>query len=131
MAHAIIEYSANIEDRLKLDELIEKIHNAAINSGVFPIGGMRTRAARRDHYRIADGHPDNGFVHVLMKLGPGRDVATKKKAQDFIFAAIDEHLLPLVKKCPLAVSFEMVELPENRINQNNIHDYLKARKDAG
>ena len=92
---------------------------------------MRTRAARRDHYRIADGHPDNGFVHVLMKLGPGRDVATKKKAQDFIFAAIDEHLLPLVKKCPLAVSFEMVELPENRINQNNIHDYLKARKDAG
>ncbi len=131
MAHAIIEYSANIEDRLELDVLIEKVHLAAINSGVFPAGGMRTRAARRDHFRIADGHPDNGFVHVLVKLGPGRDDETKKKAQDHIFAAIDEHLAPLVENWPLAVSFEMVELPENRINQNNIHDYLKARKDAG
>ena len=67
MAHAIIEYTANLESQIDLDELVEIIHDACITSGVFPIQGMRTRTARRDKYKIADGNKDASFIHLLLK----------------------------------------------------------------
>ena len=52
MAHAIVEYSANLEDKVDLDNLISTVHEACLNTGVFPLTGMRTRGARRDYYKI-------------------------------------------------------------------------------
>ena len=80
MPHIIIEYSDNIEKKIKLETLIEKVHTTAIDTGVFPLGGLRVRAAKREHYKIADGHPDNGFIHIELKIGPGRDKKTKISA---------------------------------------------------
>src|SRR5690606_8877144 len=53
MPHIIIEYSANLRDEIAIDTLVERLHRTAIDTGVFPIGGARTRAAERSHYRIA------------------------------------------------------------------------------
>ena len=47
MPHIIIEYSDNIEKKIKLETLIEKVHATAIDTGVFPLGGLRVRAAKR------------------------------------------------------------------------------------
>ena len=80
MPHIIIEYSDNLEKRINLEELIEIAHATAVDTEVFPLGGLRVRAARREHYKIADGHPDNGFIHIELKIGPGRDKKTKKSA---------------------------------------------------
>ena len=71
MPHLIVEYSANLEPALDIATLVEALHEAALETGVFPIGGMRTRAARRDLYRIADGHADNAFIHVQARIGAG------------------------------------------------------------
>ena len=62
MPHLIVEYSANIEDQIALDALLDKLHTCALGTGVFPLGGLRVRAHRADAYRIADLSPDNGFV---------------------------------------------------------------------
>ena len=80
MPHIVVEYSANLRDRIGLSALLESLHTTALATGVFPLGGTRTRAAERTHYRIADGHPDNGFVHVSMMIGAGRDVDTRRRA---------------------------------------------------
>ena len=48
MPHLIIEYSANIEDQIALDALLDKLHSCALGTGVFPIGGLRVRAHRAD-----------------------------------------------------------------------------------
>ena len=53
MPHIIIEYSANLEERLGLDGLMDTLHAAALVTGVFPLGGLRVRAHRADRYRIA------------------------------------------------------------------------------
>ena len=54
MPHLIVEYSANIEDQIALDALLDKLHTCAAGTGVFPLGGLRVRARRADAYRIAD-----------------------------------------------------------------------------
>lgn len=47
MPHVVVEYSANIRDRIDLPRLIETLHATAIATGVSPEGGTRTRAAER------------------------------------------------------------------------------------
>ncbi|MEE2998814.1 MAG: 5-carboxymethyl-2-hydroxymuconate isomerase [Pseudomonadota bacterium] len=131
MPHIIIEYSENIEKQIRLKALIEEVYAAAIDTGVFPMGGLRIRAAKRQHYKIADGHPDNGFIHVELKIGPGRDETTKTSALKTIFSAVEEFLKPIHENGPLAMSAELNEFdPELRINRNNIRDYIEERINA-
>ncbi len=129
MPHIVVEYSANLRERLELPRLLEKLHTVAIGTGVFPIGGARTRAAERTHYRIADGHPDNGFVHVSMMIGAGRDAQTKERASRAVFDALVQHLQPLFETAPLGITLEVRELdPVLSYKHNNLHEYVKARE---
>ena len=128
MPHLIIEYSANLRERLALPSLIERMHATALETGVFPIGGLRTRAAEREHYRIADGHPANGFVHVTARIGHGRDAPTRMRAATMLFDALCAQLQPLFEDSPLGISFEVQELdPVLNFKKNNLHDCVKAR----
>jgi len=129
MPHIVIEYSANLRDRIDLPGLIDVVHATAISTGVFPLGGTRTRASERAHYRIADGHPDNGFVHVSMMIGAGRDADTRQRAAQAVFDALVAHLQPLFDAAPLGLSLEVRELdPLLSFKHNNLHDYVKARQ---
>ena len=56
MPHLIVEYSANLERDVDIPRLVAAVHAAALETGVFPIGGIRTRAERRDIYQVADSH---------------------------------------------------------------------------
>ena len=129
MAHIVIEYSAGLRDRLALPELLSAVHQAALETGVFPIGGLRTRAYEAQHYVIADGHPDNAFVHLSLKVGHGRDVDTRKRACETIFEAACRQLAPIYEAQPLAISLEMQEIdPVLTFKKNNLHEQVKKRQ---
>ena len=128
MAHIVVEYSAGLRDRLDLPGFLAAVHQAAIATGVFPIGGMRTRAYAAQHYVIADGHPDNAFVHLSLKVGHGRDLDTRKRACDAIFEVACRHLAPLFEALPLGISLEMQEIdPVLTCKKNNLHEYVQRR----
>jgi 5-carboxymethyl-2-hydroxymuconate isomerase len=129
MPHVIVEYSANLRDRIELPRLLDRLHASALTTGVFPLGGLRTRAVERAAYKIADGHPDNGFVHVTLRIGHGRDAETKMRAAQTVFAELCAHLEPLLAVSPLGITFEVQELdPVLSFKRNNLHDYVKARQ---
>jgi 5-carboxymethyl-2-hydroxymuconate isomerase len=128
MAHIIIEYSANLAEWIDFPRFLEAVHTSALATGVFPIGGVRTRAYAAQHYRIADGHPDNAFVHTMLRVGHGRDVETRKRACDTIFATICDQLSELFERIPLGLSLEMQEIdPVLTLKKNNLHEYVKTR----
>ena len=122
MAHFIYEYSANLPaDALDLPGLMEKMHDAAAASGIFPLAGMRSRAIRCEDFRVGDGSPENGFVNLSMKVGRGRDLDTRMSIGRSLFDILIEHLQPLFDSRGLAVSFEMRELEEQvKFNHKNI-----------
>ena len=70
MPHICIEYSANLETHVDFPARLQALADSAIATGVFPVGGVRIRAYAATHYRIADGPPENSFVHVLLKDRP-------------------------------------------------------------
>jgi 5-carboxymethyl-2-hydroxymuconate isomerase len=128
LPHLIVEYSANVEDQLRLDELLDKLHATALETGVFPLGGLRVRAYRADIYRIADKDPANGFVHVTAMIGHGRPLDVQQSAGAKLFAALTEHLDPLFQRSPLAISLNVQEFhPVLNYKKNNLHEYVKRR----
>ena len=129
MPHQIIEYSANLEQQLDIHALIDGLHETAMKIDGLPIGGLRTRAARRDTYRVADRHPDNAFVHLVLRLGHGRSVEKRKEFGETIFAELCRLLEPVSSTSPLAISFEIQEIhPELTWKQNNLRDYIATRE---
>lgn len=131
MPHITLEHSANIAEAIDLSGLMRKVHDAAIATGVFPYGGTRTRAEPRERYIIADDHPDNGFIHVVLRIGHGRDQATKQRCGDALFKVVCDHLQPYYDRHPLAISMEIQEIdPVLTWKQNNIHEYVERRQAA-
>src|SRR5690242_10524872 len=93
------------------------------------MGGIRTRGYAAENYVIADGHPDNAFVHLNLKVGHGRDLETRKRAGNAIFEAACRHLAPIFEAVPLGISLEMQEIdPVLTFKKNNLHDYVKRRQ---
>lgn len=129
MPHQIIEYSANLESRIDIESVVDGLHEVATGIEGLPLGGLRTRAAKREAYQVADGHPDNAFVHVILKLGHGRPVEKRREFGEALFAALCNLLEPVSSSSPLAISFEIQEIhPDLTWKKNNLRDYMASRQ---
>jgi 5-carboxymethyl-2-hydroxymuconate isomerase len=127
MPHFTLEYSANLDARVDIGKLVEVVRKAAVETGIFPLGGIRVRAIRCEYYAIADGNPDFGFLAMVLRLGEGRDLATRKKAGEHVFKALSSHLDPVFASSKFALSFDMqINDKEVSWKRNNIHDTLNA-----
>jgi 5-carboxymethyl-2-hydroxymuconate isomerase len=127
MPHFTIEYSANLDKRLDMAKVVEIVRKAAVETGIFPLGGIRVRAVRCEHYAIADGQPHLGFLDMVLRLGEGRDLAARQKAGEHIFKALSAFLDPVFAQSKFALSFDMqINAKETSWKRNNIHEALKA-----
>jgi len=127
MPHFTIEYSANLDARVDMAEVVELVRTAAVETGIFPLGGIRVRAIRCEHYAIADGTPQFGFLAMVLRLGEGRDLAARQKAGEHIFKALSAFLDPVFAASKFGLSFDMqINDKETSWKRNNIHEALKA-----
>ena len=132
MPHFTIEYSANLDARVDMGKVVEVVRKAAAETGIFPLGGIRVRAIRCEHFAIADGGTHFGFLDMVLRLGEGRDLATRKKAGEHIFKALSAYLDPVFAASKVALSFDMqINDKETSWKRNNIHDVLKAEAAHG
>lgn len=132
MPHQIIEYSDNLEPTLHINSLVALLHATAAAIDALPVAGLRTRAVSREHYQIADTHPDNAFVHVVLRIAHGRSLEVKQAAGEEIFDVLCDYLGPISDSSPLAISFEMQEIDPNlRWKKNNLRDYMARRSGEG
>jgi 5-carboxymethyl-2-hydroxymuconate isomerase len=110
MPHIVVEYSGNIENQIDVLKLVEEVHQAALRTGEFETAAVRTRASRREYYAIADGHRDNAFVAIWVRIAPGRPPERRKRIGQEIFDAACKYLEKLYETIPLAISLEVQEM---------------------
>jgi 5-carboxymethyl-2-hydroxymuconate isomerase len=68
----------------------------------------------------------------VLRLGDGRDLATRKKAGEHIFRALSDHLDPVFAQSQFALSFDMqTNDKETSWKRNNIHEVLKSEAAHG
>ena len=128
MPHIVVEYSANLENQIDVLKLVEEVHQAALKTGVFEVAAVRTRASRREYYAIADGHRDNAFVAIWVRVAPGRPPETRKRLGQEIFDAACKFLEHVYEKTPIGISLEVQEIDNTAaFRKNNLHEIVKHR----
>ncbi len=126
MAHAIVEWTDNLEGEFEIRPLLALIaqdmrENAG---GVFPVGGIRVRGIKLTDYVIADGNePRDAFINVDVKMGAGRPAAFRRAYFDALSERIVAHLGSLFDRRPLAFSMYVEEVEGWK--HNSIHHRLK------
>ena len=127
MPHVTVEYSANLEHLVDMQSVIDAVHAAALATGFVPLDGLRTRASPRSTYRIGDGHANNAFVAIAVRLGPGRSADDKHRLLAALLDAVESALGPVVT-ATVMLSAEWHEIdPNARINRNNLRPVIAAR----
>ena len=127
MPHFTIEYSGKLDARVDMGKVVEVVRKAAVETGIFPLGGIRVRAIPCEHFAIADGSAHFGFLDMVLRLGEGRDLATRRQAGEHIFKALSAYLDPLFAETKFALSFDMqINDKDTSWKRNNIHEALKA-----
>jgi 5-carboxymethyl-2-hydroxymuconate isomerase len=123
MAHFIVEYTSNIAAEADIPALLAKANETLIaQDGVFPIGGIRSRAFELTDWCMADGAADYAFVHGTLKMGAGRTREVRQRVGDALFAMMKTHFAALYERRYLALSMEIYEFDEaGTWKHNNVH----------
>lgn len=129
MPHLIIEHSSNVGDITDVDELVTALHEATLATGLASRDALRTRAVARERFAIADRHPDNAFVAVVIRIGEGRTDDEKRTLVSALATALDEALGDAQRNMMLSVECQEID-GAFRINKNNLRAVIAQRGTA-
>ena len=120
MPHIQIDYGAGLEATVDIQGLVDVVHQAAVDSGVFPLWGIRTFAQAVPCYRIGNGHPANAFVHISVRIAPGRSPEVRQRVANAMLAAALVPLGPLYAERPVGCQVDVSDIARmGGIDQNN------------
>lgn len=126
MPHITLDYSANMEARTDIAALCRHLRQAAAETGVFPLSGIRVRAFAANHVSIADGDLQHGYIDISIRLRAGRDLETRKRAALAVFDAAEDFLKPAMQQHSIALSLEMRDIdPELSPKCGTIRDHMQ------
>lgn len=125
MPHISLDYSANLEPEVDIAALCDLLRRAAIETGAFPLAGVRVRAFAASHISIADGNPAHGYIDISVRLRAGRSLPVRQAATAHIFEAARAFLAPVMARRSLALSLEMRDIdPALSPKTGSIRDHL-------
>lgn len=128
MPHILLDYSANMEDRVDIAALCNHVRRAAIATDVFPMPGIRVRAFAATHVSIADGDQKHGYIDISIRLREGRDQDTRERATQAIFDAAKTFLQPALDRYSIALSVEMRNIDASLSPKTGtIRDHLSGK----
>ena len=117
---------SNLEDRLDVQALVDDLHRPRSTAPVAEIVGIRTRAVRREHFRVADGKPENGFVHIAARLRRGRS-EEKRKALGPPACRRRQATREVYATHPIALTVEVHEIdPDMTFRRNTLRERAES-----
>ena len=125
MPHLTIEYSSNLDGDIDIAAFCESLRCAMVETGAFPMAGIRVRALRCEHWAIADGEPTHAFIDMSIRLRAGRSDAVRKAAVSHVFSAAETFLRDILNVHSLALSIEMREIdPDLSLKTGSVRKHL-------
>jgi 5-carboxymethyl-2-hydroxymuconate isomerase len=111
MPHCILEYSANLEALPDWAEVFEDVHAFLAGTGLFLLDDIKSRAAGREHFLVADGAPERAFVAMNVCILDGRDDGVKAQVSEGVLEVLKRHLGPTCegKQCSISVRITEME----------------------
>ena len=77
----------------------------------------------RAHFRVGDGNPANGFMHIVARLRRGRPEEKRKALGQALLAAADKRLATVYPDHPVALTIEVHEIdPDMTFRRNTLRE---------
>lgn len=115
MPHLILEMSDNIvAEKNRFNELFQKAH-AILVEHLPPakINGCKSRTIAYPTYHVGDGKPEKAFIHVTLKILPGRDDLMVRSAAQALMQLFESHFAESMEQLKLQITLEVVELSKH------------------
>ncbi len=126
MPHLIVEHSANLSDQHDMAALARRLSNVVVATGIFPLAGVRVRMHPIDTYSVADEHPDNAFIAVIMRIGAGRVLETRQMGGQVVFDLLCNTFADTIEQGYMAVSVDIeINDPDMSYKRNGLAARLK------
>ena len=126
MPHLTLEYSDNLE--VDVQPLLARLHEEVVATGAINLKGIKSRAIKHTQYRVADGDPEYGFVHVSLLIREGRPVEIQKEATRRVMTVLKEMFGHRFEKEYLSLSVDIKEMREGiALTEHNIPDKTRLR----
>lgn len=106
MPHCIVEYSHNLEQEVPPHDWIEAVQKACLSTELFQPSDIKLRAFACKHF-ITGGVQD-AFVHVTVRMLPGRAVEQKKQLSQSVLDALCSFSIKQV-----SLSVEIIEMDDD------------------
>lgn len=101
MPHCIIEHSVEIDG----ETLISLVHRGALSSGLFQPEGSDIKVRSMPYLHYKTGSVDIQFVHVMLRILPGRTAEQKNTLSHLVLKQLETFL-----KTNCSVSVEVIDI---------------------
>ena len=110
MAHLIIQYTENLDNQVNMTGVCNVMSGVMQKTGFFPLAGIRVRAYPVTHSSIADGHPENTFLDMVLRMGEGRTEQQKSIVGTDLMVAAEAEFSTQLANPHFALSLEIIEI---------------------
>ena len=108
MPHVTLQYTVNLAE-FNPTAALRAINQSLAESGHFDEESIKSRALRLDDYRVGIADAGRAFIHVQLKVLPGRDDATRKAFAELIIAALSSVLTDCPPSTQLCVEVDELD----------------------
>ncbi|CAH0542827.1 5-carboxymethyl-2-hydroxymuconate Delta-isomerase [Vibrio marisflavi] len=91
MPSLILEYSNSVDERVNVQGLLEDLHKAAIDSGLFDQASVKSRALRYHTWLIGSEGDSQDFIHIRFELFSGRNEEQKRELSRQLMTVLQEQ----------------------------------------
>jgi len=81
-----------------------------VETGLFKLNDIKSRAIRRDDFLIGDGDATRTFVALEIQIFTGRDAATRKAIAQKAMEILQKAFAPAVEETPCSLSVQVTEI---------------------
>lgn len=109
MPHIVIEYSEGAGSRIDIPGLVKAVHRSVRDSGAVKPNAVRTFAREATHSLVADEHPANQFVQIILRIAPGRTPGEKRAILQTVYDAAEGVARPALDEGRCALRADLIQ----------------------
>jgi 5-carboxymethyl-2-hydroxymuconate isomerase len=109
MPHVIVEYSRGAGERVAIEALTAAVHRCIRDGGIVKPKAVRTFAREATFSCVADEHPQNHFIQVIIRMAPGRPLETKQQLLRATLEAARAAAAPALSEGRLGLRVDLYE----------------------
>lgn len=110
MPHLTLEYSSNIIEQDNFTFLFQQCHKLLAEKLPTELASCKSRAFECKTFLVGDGHVSNAFIHVDLKVMPGRTQDNLQNIGQNLMELFTNHFLHSMKKLNLQITLEVSDL---------------------